>query len=134
MEQTLRRGLPFFENFAGTLSYSISDALGAGNIAEPAPVTDIIIMRKADAPKTEVIDSQRATQLMLASNRAEFTFSSSPLFSAAEYFETGLRTESVIANESKLLSNLADQSICHYACGNVNYLGQLVREILALPD
>tara|TARA_R100001143_G_scaffold63543_1_gene71577 strand:+ start:309 stop:1412 length:1104 start_codon:yes stop_codon:yes gene_type:complete len=134
IEQTLRRGLPFFENFAGTLSYSISDALGADNIAAPAAVTDIIIMRKAEQAKSEVIEAEHAAQLMLASNRTEFTFASSPLFSAAEYFETGLNTDAVMKNESVLLQQLAEQAVCHYACGDVHDLGNLVREILAHPD
>jgi hypothetical protein len=133
LEQTLRRGLPFFENIAGTLSYSISDALGAENVAEPEAVTDIIIMRRAADPDTEVIDSQRAARLMLASNRTEFTFASSPLFSAAEYFETGLNTNNVIANEEKLFKQLANQTTCHYAQGDVRYLGEVVRKILSLP-
>lgn len=134
IEQYLRRGLPFFENFAGTLSYSISDALGANNAASPAPVTDIIIMRSSNSKRLEIIEKKRAADLLLASNRTEFTFGSNALLSAAEYFETGVETTAAIINEGKILQQLSDNARCHFAEGDYNYLGDIVKNILQIPD
>lgn len=133
IEQILRRGLPFFENFAGTLSYSIADALGPENVATPAAVTDVLIMRRSDVSSIETIAPDRAAELLLASNRTEFTFGSSPLLFAAEYFETGLNAGKAIEREGALLRALSAQAQCHFAEGDVASLGKFVRDIL-LPD
>lgn len=133
IEQYLRRGLPFFENFAGTLSYSISDALGVENIAAPSPVTDIIIMRNSNTERLETIEKHRAADLLLASNRTEFTFGSNALLSAAEYFETGVETTTAITNEGTILQQLAENASCHFAEGDYNYLGDIVKDILQIP-
>jgi len=133
IEQTLRRGLPFFENVAGTLSYSISQALGASNVAEVAPVTDVVIMRKAESGFREEIDIKRATDLMIASNRTEFTYSSSAICSAAEYFESGINVTAALAAENNVMKKLANQARCHYAAGDFSFLQNVTRDILDIP-
>lgn len=133
LEQYFRRGLPFFENFAGTLSYSISDALGIENMAPAVAATDLIIMRNSNKQNLGSITKSRAKELLVASNRTEFTFGSCPLLSAAEYFETGLKTGMAIERESRILEQLSEQTNCHFAEGDYNYLGSVVKEILQIP-
>ena len=99
-------------------------------MAAPAKFADVIIMRRSDSPGMETIEAERAAELLLASNRTEFTFGSSPLLFAAEYFETGLNTGRAIAREGELLRTLATQARCHFAQGRVDYLGTIVREML----
>jgi len=134
ISQHLRRGMPFYENIAGTPSFSIADALGHENIAKPAKVTDVIIMRKSDTESLKTIDQARASALLLASNRTEFTYSASPVLFASEFFETGIKVNEMISAEGRILKQLSGQANCHCAQGDYRYLQTILENILSLPE
>jgi hypothetical protein len=129
IQQTMRRYVPFFENLAGTIPLSISTALGEKNVAAKAPVTDVIIMRRASSNYTNSLDALHAAKLMVASNRAEFTYPSVQLLNAGEFFETGVDVSDAVLTEARVLEQLASTARCVYAHGSLDYLVSSVKSI-----
>lgn len=132
MGQYMRRSVPFFENVAGTPALSIVDVLGHEKIASTQPVTDIVVMRNARSPDAYTLEPNVAAELMIASNRAEFTFASNAVLSAAEFLGTGISVTKSLRIEESLLGQLATNGRCHYVQGNHAHLLKVVSGILDL--
>ena len=113
-----RRNIPFYENFGPIQApVSITDFLGSSKVASPAKVTEILFLKHGR--KKEVVDltSSEAGRLLLASNRTEFTYPSSPVFCSADYLQSMQLTDRAEANERWALSNLAESCSCKLVTG-----------------
>lgn len=117
--QLARRALPFYENFGPVQApVSVADFLGNEMIAAPTKISEILFLKQGARNQVLDISPIEATQLLLASNRTEFTYAASPVFCAADYLHNFAITEQAESSERQLLSDIANTSSCKLVIGN----------------
>ena len=130
--QWARRTIPFFENYGADIPFSISDHLGYEHCATPAKVTDIIFLIRSEQPADRRVSNDEAAQLLLASNRTEFTYATSPVFCAAEYLGIGFNLTHLVDREAHLMGQLVRNSRCRLVEGGHEQFREAVLQALAL--
>lgn len=110
-KQWAKRNIPLSDTFLFPTTTSISEYFGEHAVADAAPVTKVLILQKDSENSVRALDYKEAAKLFLSSNRVEFTYTSSPIFSASEFF--GL-------NISPIEASAREASIIEATCGSAD--------------
>lgn len=124
------RTIPFFENYGPNASLPIRSFVGESNMADPTPVTTLLALRPAQTNRTRSIGDSETLDLLLASNRAEFTFMNSALFSANDYIHGSRHVDNAICSERAILGKLASTTETLLVEGTIDYFRYVITEAL----
>lgn len=80
-------------------------------IAAKTKITHIAILARRNGG-AEVLDKERARQIILNLNRYEFMYMKSPMLTAYSYFNPEFNVQAMVAAEREILTKLANKATC----------------------
>lgn len=125
------QNIPFYENFGPAGTIPLCDFIGADNIAAQAPASDLIFLKRASVNKTRRASQAEAVSLLKSSNRTEFTFVNSPIFSAYDYLIGTDHVGQSMQNENQIFSDLATRVNAMIVEGSVEYFRDVVYALIS---
>lgn len=125
------RNVPFYENFGPSSSYPLHDYVGQENMARAGEkATKLVFLRRGDHNKMRKLSSEEAITLLAASNRTEFTFMNSPIFSAFDYLCGADHIQDALDKELNILDKLVANTESMLIEGGPDYFREIVSDII----
>lgn len=92
-------------------SKTIEKYIDEKRIVRKTKITHIAILARRSGG-VEVLDKERARQIVLNLNRYEFMYMKSPMLTAYSYFNPEFDVRAMVAAEREILTKLADKATC----------------------
>lgn len=128
--QWLFRNIPFYGNYGPTRRVPVISHIGDSKMADPTRATHVVFLRRSSVCATSRLQQSAAHSLLTASNRTEFTFMNSPLFSAFDYLNDTTQLPDAIRNEEEIFDSLLESTDCLLVEGDIPYFKGLISELV----
>lgn len=128
--QRAKRVIPFYEYIGPTSKANLVGHFGNKAIAEPVKIGSIFFLRRAGKFRVSNMDHGAARNMLIASNAAEFTYSSNSLFHAYDFLMQSNVAAGAWEAETRLLDKLCSNSSCYLIDGDIPNFVSVVRDAL----
>lgn len=128
------RAIPFFEYFGPSGALAVGDYVGQDKIATPSAATHVLFLRRSEKNRTVHLKKNRAVGLLQASNRTEFTFMNSALFSGNDYLNDLSSIDTSLASEHEIFARLVANTHCFLVEGDMPYFRAVAGKMLSPTD